>query len=275
MTTRIWVLAAAATGFACGAAEQAPSTDAAQAAQASSPAVEAVAEPAVDDAALGLVRDAIAFLQSQPSFSVTIESSHDALQPSGEKLEFGVTRRVLLRRPDRLRVEAEPREGSLRIVQFDGADLTVLDKEANAYARVGRKGDLDSTVDFVRDDLSIDLPLAELFRNNPSSLLESGVEAAYLVGEETIDGVKLAHVFLRKPAVDAQLWIARGEQPVLARAVLTYREPDAPQFRATLSDWKLGVEAPDTAFAFEAPAGAEQILFAVEPLAEQTEEAAQ
>jgi hypothetical protein len=272
MTARIWVLAAAIAGFACGGAEQAPSTDAAQA---PSPAAEAVAEPAVDDAALGLVRAAIGLLQSQPSFSVTIESSHDALQPSGEKLEFGVTRRVLLRRPDRLRVEAEPREGGLRVVQFDGTDLTVLDKEANAYARVGRKGDLDGAVDFLRNDLSIDLPLAELFRNNPSDLLESGVEAAYLVGEETIGGVQLAHVFVRKPAVDAQLWIARGEQPVLARAVLTYREPDAPQFRATLSDWQFGVEAPDAAFAFQAPAGAEQILFAVEPLAEQTEEAAQ
>ena len=38
-------------------------------------------------------------------FSVNVRSSYDAVQPSGQKIEFGDSRTLTVSRPDRMRVE--------------------------------------------------------------------------------------------------------------------------------------------------------------------------
>ena len=267
------VISAGLLALACGGAdERTPAVAAGGVTVVAAPTADSAAEEdGVDEEVVAIVRAALAFLQAQSSLSVTLDGSYDTLQESGEKLEFGATRQLVLRRPDRLRIEAEPREGGRRIVQFDGRDLTVYEPEAKAYAQLGRVGDLDSTIDFLRTDLSIPLPLAELFRNEPSGVLESLVSADR-VGTETVDGKPCEHVFLRNADVDVQLWLAKGEQPVPLRVVLLYRNDEGqPAYRGQLSDWKFGVDAADALFAFQPPPDAERILFAVEPVVAQTE----
>jgi len=60
-----------------------------------------------------------------------------------------------------------------------------------------------------------------------------------------------------------QLWIAKGDQPLPRRMVITYtRAEGQPQFRAQFSDWNLSPEVPDSLFAFTPPTGAVKIAFA-------------
>jgi len=267
-------ISAGLLAFACGGAdERTPAVEAGGVTVVGSPAPDsAVEEGEVDEEAVAIVRASLTFLETQSSMSVTIDSSYDAVQESGEKLEFGATRQFVLRRPDRLRVETEPREGGRRIVQFDGQDLTVYEPEAKAYAQLGRQGDVDSTIDFVRDDLSTPLPLADLFRNKSTAVLDS-LTVADLIGTETVDGKPCEHIFLRNADVDAQFWLLKGEQPVPLRVVLLYRTDEGqPAFRAHLTDWKFGVDAPDALFTFQPPPDAERILFAVEPVVAETED---
>ena len=61
----------------------------------------------------------------------TIDANWDVTQPSGEKIEFGETRVMTMRRPDRMRVETTRRDGRRRVFLFDG---TVADRTSIATA---------------------------------------------------------------------------------------------------------------------------------------------
>jgi len=51
------------------------------------------------------------FLAGTQSFSVSVRGDYDAVQTSGQKIEFGEIRTVTLSRPDRLRVEGQRSDG--------------------------------------------------------------------------------------------------------------------------------------------------------------------
>ena len=75
--------------------------------------------------------------------SVTVETEYDALQDSGEKLEFGATRRFTIHRPNRVRIDIEERDGSKKGVRFDGQSLSIFSADENVYATVAKTGTLD------------------------------------------------------------------------------------------------------------------------------------
>jgi hypothetical protein len=259
-------------GLALGAGEREAPAPAAAAAAKKPTAAESPA-PELEERALAIVRRAAAFLRSQQRFTVTLDSEYDTVQPeSGEKLEFGASRRISIERPDRFRVEARPRDRGPRVTTFDGRVLTVLDVAQNAYAQVERKGDIDSALDLAQNELSIPMPLAELWRADPSRDLEADLKLAYLADADDLGGVRCDRVFLRNERADGQFWIEQGETPRIHRIVITYRNDEGqPALRARFSDWNFAPDFRDDAFTFKPPSGAERILFAVRPRPTATE----
>ena len=70
------------------------------------------------------------------------------------------------------------------------------------------------------------------------------------------------HLALRGEKEDVQVWIARGDEPVPRRIVITYRQIEGqPQFWAQFTDWNFSPELPDTTFTFAAPEGATRVHF--------------
>ncbi len=51
------------------------------------------------------------FLARTPAISVTMRSDYDAIQADGQRIEFGEHRRILVQRPDKMRVEVERSDG--------------------------------------------------------------------------------------------------------------------------------------------------------------------
>jgi hypothetical protein len=253
-------------GLALGAGERELEAPAAAAAARASTAVESLA-PELEERALAIVRRAADFLRSQQRFTVTEDTEYDTLQPeSGEKLEFGASRRIAIQRPDRFRVETRPRDRGPRVSTFDGRVLTVFDVKQNAYAQVERKGDIDSALDLAQTELSIPMPLAELWRADPSRDLEADLTLAYVAGTDDLDGARCDRVFLRNERADGQFWIEQGDTPRFRRIVITYRNDEAqPALRARFSDWNFAPVFGKDEFSFTPPAGAERILFAVRP----------
>lgn len=80
-------------------------------------------------------------------FSVNVLSSYDAVQPSGQRIEFGDSRTFTVSRPDRMRVEAERSDGHKQLVLFDGKAITAYSSPRNVYARISRPGNLVVTCD--------------------------------------------------------------------------------------------------------------------------------
>lgn len=202
------------------------------------------------------------FLAKAPAFSVTLRSGYDAIQADGQVIEFGERRRILLQRPDRVRIAVERSDGDQGLVLFDGKAITVFKADDKVYARAEQPGTLDDAIVYLVKDLQLTLPLARMFRSDFAQDLEKQLTAVRYVEENTLFDLPTDHLAARSAEVDLQVWIARGEQPLPRRVVLTYKTtPGQPQFRADFLDWKVSPALPADSFTFTPPADAEQIPF--------------
>jgi hypothetical protein len=200
----------------------------------------------------------------------TIDANWDVTQPSGEKIEFGETRVITMRRPDRLRIEATRWDGRRRMFLFDGTQLAVSDPDLKVYATAPRPGTVDAALDYLTDDLHMRMPLHELFSADLAKKLAS-IGKARWVDADTIAGTATDHVFLRGDGTDLQVWIAKEGDALPRRIVITYRQDEGqPQFRASFTEWNLSPDVPDALFVFTPPEGAEKIPFAVPGAATQS-----
>jgi hypothetical protein len=254
---------------ACLAGLLVPATSPAQAqnaAAAARPARAAAAAPAPSESevqARTLLTGMATFLSKAPLASVVMRGTYDVVQRSGEKLEFGETRRITLSRPDnRLRVEGERSDGSQVLTVFDGKAVTLIDRGSNVYATAPQTGGLDeSIIHFVRD-LGVQMPLAALLLSSAPEELNARVRSIDYVEKTSLYGAPAHHLAGRTDTVDVQIWIADGATPVPQRVVLTYRtEPGVPQFRAQLSDWNFAPAISDATFAAPVPEGGQKVSF--------------
>jgi hypothetical protein len=191
-----------------------------------------------------------------------MRSGYDAIQADGQRIEFGERRRILMQRPDKLRVDVERSDGERGTVVFDGRWITAFKPVENVYARVEKPGNLDQALVFMVRDLRATLPLARMFTTGFPVDLDKRATSVTFVEECSLFDVPTNHVAVRSAEVDLQLWIAKGPEPLPRRVVITYKNaPGEPQFRADLYDWMVPAKQDAAAFAFVPPAGAEQIMY--------------
>ena len=204
------------------------------------------------------------FLAKTPAYSVTMRSGYDAIQADGQRIEFGEQRRILLQRPDRVRVEVMRSDGDRGMVLFDGKGITVFKADDNVYARAEKPGTVDDALVYLVRDLQMTIPMARMFHTGFPQQMEKMLTAVSYVEEDPLFDVPTDHLAVRSAEVDMQIWVAQGEQPLPRRVILTYKNaPGQPQYRADLSDWNLSPRVTADSFTFTPPAGAEQIPFVV------------
>jgi hypothetical protein len=229
--------------------------------------VAAVASPAVlvaetERDARKILRSMAEFLAKTPRFSVNLNSSFEVLQESGQKIEFGESRRITVSRPNGLRVEVEHSDGEKHLILYDGKMITTFSPTQNVYAQVAKPGGIDEAVIYFLKDLHMRLPLAALLLSRLPDELERRTVALDYVEEDVIEGTPAHHLAGRTETVDYQLWIPAGAQPLPLRVVLTYKNSEGqPSFRAQFSDWNLAPDIQDNQFAFTPPEGARKIAF--------------
>ena len=205
------------------------------------------------------------FLAGTQRFSVSVNGDYDAVQKSGQKIAFGETRKVILSRPDRLRVEGERSDGAKMLTVFSGKEIVLVDAASNVYATAPQPGGLDDTIVYFVKDLGMRLPLAVLLVSQLPAELNDRVRSVDYVEKTSVQGVPSHHLAARTDTVDFQVWVADGDQPLPQRVVITYkRAKGEPQFRAQFSDWNLAPAIADSTFQANPPDGAQKIAFAAQ-----------
>lgn len=212
--------------------------------------------------AKGILQRMANYLAKTQAFAVNLTDSYDTVQASGEKIEFSATRKVLVNRPNGLRVEREASDGEKQIVLYDGKDITVISPSDNVYAQTAKPGGIDEAVKYFLKDLNMRLPLAVLLVSQLPDELERRTESLEYVEKTMIYGQAAHHLAARTQTVDYQVWIAEGDRPLPLRVVLTYKLAEGqPQFRAQFSDWNLAPQIDSAQFAFTPAEGAKKIAF--------------
>jgi hypothetical protein len=224
---------------------------------------EPAAKPERDPQAMAVVDRMAQALAGAEAIRVGGEIAWEVLQADGQTLEFGATRELVMKRPDRLRVNLTRREGGERQLYYDGKQVVLYDPAQDVYASLARSGPVTDVAAFVGDRLGIPVALAELLDPDLAAKLGETIDSASFVGRETVDGVECDHVALRNEVAGMQMWVGT-EDSLPRRITITYEhEEGRPQFHARFADWDLSPRVSDSMFAFDPPKGAEKIVFAV------------
>lgn len=194
------------------------------------------------------------YLAAQPALSFDFDTSLDLVTADDQKLTIASSGSVALQRPDKLHVV---RQGGFATVEvtFDGKVLSVLNRDAMAYAQADLPGTIDTLVTSLRDDLGRPVPGADLPVTDPAAVLMDGAKDVKDLGAGVIGGTVCDHFAVRTDDVDWQIWIAQGETPYPCRYVITTRGVAGwPEYRLDVSSWGKGSAAAE--FAFAPPEGA-------------------
>ena len=124
----------------------------------------------------------------------------------GKEITVRTTRRLTLRRPDRLALNVT---GDMNLRGwYDGSKLTFVSDPQKVWARVNGAPTIDDTLDRLADHLAMPMPMADFLYSSPYESLIGTKSSGGYVGRETIDGVPCLHVAYTHPAVDWDLWVA-------------------------------------------------------------------
>jgi hypothetical protein len=215
--------------------------------------------------AAALLKGMADYLAGLKSFSVMFRAGYDVVQSTGQKIEFGETRRVALSRPDRLSVEEVASDGKTDRAVFDGRRISVLDADSGVYAQAPQPGTIDDTLVYFVRELRMRMPLALLLTTRLPDVLAGSVRTIDYVESTEILGVATQHIAGRTDRVDFQFWIREGKSPLPLRVVITYKHsPGQPQFWANFADWNTSPQFTEATFEFKPPPGAQKIPFAVQ-----------
>ena len=199
------------------------------------------------------------FLAKLPRFALEAEETFDELEAGEPRRQLTNVRRAAVVRPDHLAADATG-DTLNRASWYDGAKLTMLDKEHNTYATVDAPSTIDATLDQLQDKWGVVLALADLVRSDPYAELIAGVTYGRYLGLHMAAGVPCHHLVFAQETIEWQIWIDAGPQPLPRKLVITYvQEEGEPQYAATIRRWKLDPTFPEKLFTFEAPAGAQKI----------------
>ena len=213
-----------------------------------------------DQQAMDILQNMAKTLAEAKQFSLTLHSSFDAPQKNGQMIEFGAVRNIQVKRPDNLRIDLQRSDGKQRTLIFDGKQIIVHNKTGNVYSKAEKVGSVDDAVKYIVSILNIPIPLARMFLTNISDEIEQLVDEIDYVELNILTDVPTYHLAVRSRDVDFQIWIAKGNEPLPKRIVLTYKKfKGEPQFRADFSDWNFSSKAAKGPFAFTPPKNAEQV----------------
>ena len=212
------------------------------------------------------------FISTTARFSVSLRTGYDAVQGSGQKIEFAETQQITVSRPRNLRVESARSDGAKMLAVFTGTEIALIDVTANVIATAPQPGPIDETLVHFVQNLGMRLPLAVMLLSRLPAELDGRVKFIDYVEKTGIHGSPAHHLAARTDTVDFQIWITEGDKPLPQRVVITYKNAQGqPQFWAQLSDWNLAPTIAESTFAAIAPEGAQRVAFAAQlPRAEPT-----
>jgi hypothetical protein len=215
--------------------------------------------PAVDPAAVQILKRMTDFMDSLQKFSVKTQNTIEDEYGPGHRIDRDLVASVTVKRPNKL---LAVRSGELMNQRFfyDGKTLTLYNPSVKVYGSKPAPPTIEKMIDFARETVGILLPAADLLYRNAFPLLMQDVNLAAVVGKAVIGGVRCDHLFFSRLGVDFQVWVAEGKKPFPHKYVVT-ETPSMLAITTVLSDWNLNPRTGDTRFNFVPPKGTQSISF--------------
>ncbi len=200
-------------------------------------------------------------LRGAEQFSFQARTIRVYADANGQPLHIFHTLKVVVHRPNRMLVDISGDDGTSKLV-FDGKTAIIYSAAEKKYASIPvPEGTIEAMMKEAMGRLGVDFPLADFLTEAPGKAFLTGITSGRVVDTVTIDGSPYLHLFFSQPpGIELELWLAKDNQPLPRRLIVTYRDlPGQPNFIAEFSDWNLDIHPSDAEFAFQPPPDAEQI----------------
>ena len=215
--------------------------------------------PAVDPAAVQILKRSADFLDGLQQFSVNLQSMMEELHSSGHRVDYDLSASVTVKRPNKLRT-VRTGAGMDQGFFYDGKTLTLHNPKEKTYATTKAPDTIEKMITFARETAGLLLPSADLLYRNAFPLMMQDVTLAVVVGKTVVRGVRYDHLLFSRPEVDFQIWITEGKQPWPARYIVTETgTPALLSITTVLRDWNTAPAVDDAQFKFVPPKGARAI----------------
>jgi len=207
-----------------------------------------------------LVQRMIDLLKDTAELSLEARVTYEAIQESGQKLEFDMLQRIAMRRPDEIYWATLRDDGTSDRAWYVNEQFSMVRQPANIWAQKFLPGGISEMVEELVTSYNVDVPFPDLLSRDAQGLwLGDSVTSVWYVGEAWVGGRWTDHVAIRRPGIDIELWIQTG-QPLLAKMAVVYTEEEGmPRYTARFSKWSDKLPDDPSLFEFTPPPGAERI----------------
>jgi len=227
-------------------------------AQAAAPAAASDVANPVDPRAVAALQKMGAYLQSLRRFSVSTDLTGERVLADGQKLQHTATARLDVDRPNKIRAVLSSARNEREII-FNGKNVTLYTPAQKYYSTVQFDGTIGALIDKLRDNYGVEFPLSDLFAWGTPEAPTDQFESAMFAGQDYIGPVLCDHYAFRQKAVDWQIWISAGANPLPRKIVITRRDDDARPQSVSILDWSAHASFKDSEFTFSPPTGAKKI----------------
>lgn len=229
-------------------------------AQTARPPAPAAAPLKVEPAALKALVDMSSFLQSLSAFHLTSRTSLDLVTNEDQKIQLDGTATYKVRKPDAFVIDVVSDEWNRRFLYL-GREFTLYAPKLGYFSTWAAPATIKEAIEDAETRFGISLPLDDLFRwSEPGQVRLEALDSGYLVGVETVEGVKTDHYAFREGHIDWQIWIQHGSEPLPRKLIIVdRREATQPAYTARLS-WVLNPTLTNAEFdAYRPPSDAKRI----------------
>lgn len=217
-------------------------------------------QSAIDKDANDVLVTSMNYLKGLKTFSADYDTDHEVVDTTGQKIQYSASGSLTASRGEGFRIS---RKGPVADVEvtFDGKVISLYGKTINAFAQIDSPGpSIDDAVEEFRVSTGLDAVGADLMSADPYSVLTEGAVEGTLIGEAVIGGQVCDHLAFRTDAVDWQIWIRQGDQPLPLKYVITTKwVTGAPQYTLRLSNWTVDPKVDGKLFSFTPPADAKKL----------------
>ena len=194
-------------------------------------------------------------LRGAEQFSFQARTIRVYADANGQPLHIFHTLKVVVHRPNRMLVDISGDDGTSKLV-FDGKTAIIYSAAEKKYASIPvPEGTIEAMMKEAMGRLGVDFPLADFLTEAPGKAFLTGITSGRVVDTVTIYGSPYLHLFFSQPpGIEVELWLAKDNQPLPRRLIVTYRDlPGQPNFIAEFSDWNLDIHPSDGSSVSAAP----------------------
>jgi len=219
------------------------------------------AHPAIEPAALDLLKAMSEKLAAAKSISFVARGAFDVPARNGQPLFYQTRSDVLLVRPNKLRVIV-PGDGPPSEFYYDGAKVAVFTPYTDLIATADVSGTLDEMLSAIYEKAGVYFPFVDVIVADPYKALTEGLTGAFVIGQSKLVGDGTTDVIaVSDPHVQLQIWIgAKDKLPRLIWATAA-DSPQKPRHMVEFSDWRLDGEPGKAAFKPHTTASTKEIPF--------------